>query len=223
MAEQLALDQVARDCRHVDRHERPVLAQAEIMQRARTSSLPVPLSPLIITRDRCSSAARGCDNLLHRRTAPIRRQDLLSSRAPSSSGAGRDGLLVQRARQPDPAPPGQRVLADTRRPRPRRHGSAVITVFCADITITAGPADRLRIAGIRSSRSVRASSSVTTTSPSPSSIQRHRVGPSQWCGNRPGSAPGQPERCGWSGRRPRSGIVPKPLNLRLAPDRQPTR
>ena len=49
MAEQLALDQLARDRRHVDRDERPAAARAEIVDRPATSSLPVPDSPRIST------------------------------------------------------------------------------------------------------------------------------------------------------------------------------
>ena len=46
MAEKRALDELARQCRHIEGHERPATAGTELVQvHAPTSSLPVPLSP----------------------------------------------------------------------------------------------------------------------------------------------------------------------------------
>jgi hypothetical protein len=58
VAEKLRLDEITRDGRHVDGHERAALAPPEIVQRAGHKSLPVPDSPLISTvRSMCMSRA----------------------------------------------------------------------------------------------------------------------------------------------------------------------
>ena len=49
VAEQLALDQVRRDRAAVDRQERPLAAAAQLVHGLATSSLPVPLSPVMNT------------------------------------------------------------------------------------------------------------------------------------------------------------------------------
>ena len=82
VAEQLALDQLARDRRHVDRHERARAALAVIVQRARDQLLAGAGLAVDHHREVGGGEPRdGAVDLLHRRAAADQRQRLVARRA----------------------------------------------------------------------------------------------------------------------------------------------
>ena len=141
VAEQLAFDQLARDCRHVDRHERAAEpALAIIMQCARaTSSLPVPLSPTIITvRSVAHQAGDDPVNLLHRLTSGRSAAAALRVRrrqAPRRPRLQRRGTASARLDHRNQFGAGRTVWEGTRRRRVAVALTAVSNVFCALITM----------------------------------------------------------------------------------------
>ncbi len=95
VAEQLAFDQLARDRRHVDRHERAVAAAAEIMKRAGDKLLAG--AGLAVDHDRqigLHQPGERAIDLLHRRRAADQRQSPLHLR-PGSVDCGMIGVLLR--------------------------------------------------------------------------------------------------------------------------------
>ena len=176
VAEELALDQVPRDRRHVDRDERPGLAQAVVVQRPRHQLLAgAALAGDHHPEVGVHQPRQDAVDLLHRRRAADQRQVVGLARR-LLLGGGTAGLLVERlgdlAEHLLQVERLRQVLVGADLGGADRGHHRVLRAHHDDRQV----GRRFLIAGNRSSASPSGIiTSVTTTSPSPSSIQRQSV------------------------------------------------
>ena len=151
VAEQLALDQLARDRRHIDGDERAALAPAEIVQRLGDQLLA--RAGLAGDQDGQVGIHQPRDDavdLLHRRGATDDRQLFLRQVGLARRRKARFPLARERCTAATRLPMSKGLGRYSKAP-PSAARTAVSSVFCALITMTGRPGRRVRMRGRRSS------------------------------------------------------------------------